>query len=41
MSLKPDDLALVCAPSRDHNIADQWEETPYQVLCQLADQPVF
>ena len=39
MSLRPDDLALVLvkAPSWDHKIADQWEETPHQVLSQLAD----
>ena len=43
MSLRPDDLILVHvkAPSGDHKIADQWEETPHQVLSQLADQPVF
>ena len=31
MSLKPDDLVLlhVYAPSGDHNIADQWEETSH------------
>ena len=43
MNLRPDDLVLVHvkAPSGDHKIADQWEETPHQVLSQLADQPVF
>ena len=43
LCLKPDDLVLVHAnaPSGDHKIADQWEETPHQVLSQLADQPVF
>ena len=36
MSLKPDDLVLVHvkAPSGDHTIADQWEETPHRVLSQ-------
>ena len=31
ISLKLDDLLLVCvkAPSRDHKIADQWEETAH------------
>ena len=43
MSLKPDDLVLVGvkAPSGDHKIADQWEETPHSILSQLGDQPVF
>ena len=43
MSLKLDYLVLVHvkAPCGDHKIADQWEETPHQVLSQLADQPVF
>ena len=43
MTLKPDDLVLVHvkAPSAGHKITDQWEETPHQVLSQLADQPVF
>ena len=43
MSLKPDDLVLVCAkaPSGHHKIADQWEETPHGVLSQLVDQSVL
>ena len=43
MSLKPNDLVLVCAkaPSCDHKIADQWEGAQYQVPSQLEDQPVF
>ena len=43
MSLRPDDLVLVCgkAPTGDHKIADQWEGTPHCVLGQLANQPVF
>ena len=43
MSLKPDGLVLVHvkALSGDHKIADQWEETPQQVVSQLADQPFF
>ena len=43
MSLKPDDLVLVCvkAPSRQHKIIDQWEDKQYRVLSQLNDQPVF
>ena len=40
---KPYDVVLLHAkaPSGDHKIADQWEETPHQVLSQLADEPVF
>ena len=31
MTLKPDDLVLVCAkaPCGDHKIADQWEDVPH------------
>ena len=43
MSLKPDDLVLVCvkAPSGNHRIIDQWEDKQYWVLSQLDSQPVF
>ena len=43
MSLKPIDLVLVHAkaPSGNHKIADQWEDTQHRVLSQLDDQPVF
>ena len=43
MSLKPDDLVLVCvkAPSGQHKITDRWEDKQYRVLSQLDDQPVF
>ena len=43
MSLKPEDIVLVCAktPSEQHKIVDQWEDKQYQVLSQLDDQPVF
>ena len=43
MSLKPDDLVLVCvkAPSGNHKIIDRWENKEYQVLSQLDNQPVF
>ena len=43
MSLKPNDLVLVCAkaPSDNHKIADRWEDIPHWVLSQLDDQPVF
>ena len=43
MELKPDDLVKVRikALTGDHKIADQWESTPYQVIDQLGDQPVF
>ena len=42
MSLRPDDLVLVCvkAPTGNHKIADQWEVTPHHVLSQVANQPV-
>ena len=43
MALKPNDLVLVHvkAPTGDHKMADRWEDTQYQVLSQLDDQPVF
>ena len=43
MSLKPDDLVLVCvkAPSGQHKIIDQWEDKQYRVLSQLDNQPAF
>ena len=43
MSLKPDDMVLVCvkAPSGHHKIKDQWEDKQYWVLSQLDNQPVF
>ena len=43
MKLKPDDLVMVTvkALTGDHKIADQWEDTPDQVISQLGDQPVF
>ena len=43
MELKPDDLVRVRikALTGDHKIADQWENTLYQVINQLDDQPVF
>ena len=43
MSLKPDDLVLVHtkAPPGDHKIAGRWKDIPHQVLCGLADQPIF
>ena len=43
MSLKPEDIVLVCAkaPSGQHKIVDRWEDEQYQVLSQLDDQPVF
>ena len=43
MSLRPNDLVLVHvkATTGDYKIADQWQVTPYCVLSQLADQPVF
>ena len=43
MSLKPNDLVWVWAkaPSGEHKITDQWEDTQHRVLSQLKDQPVF
>ena len=43
MKLKPDDLVMVRVKALigDHKIADQWEDTPYQVISQLNDQPVY
>ena len=43
MKLKPDDLVMVWvkALAGDHKIADWWEDTPYQVIKQLNDQPVY
>ena len=43
MKLKPDDLVMVRVKALhgDHKIADQWKDTPHQVISQLGDQPVF
>ena len=43
MELKPDDLVRVRikALAGDHKIVDRWENTPYRVIDQLDDQPVF
>ena len=43
MKLRPDDLVMVRvkALTGDHKIANRWEDTPYQVIDQLDDQPVF
>ena len=43
MSLKPEDIVLVCAkvPPGQHKIVDQWEDEQHQVLSQIDDQPVF
>ena len=43
MELKQDDLVRVRikALTGDHKISDQCENTPYQVIDQLGDQPVF
>ena len=43
MKLRPDDLVMVWVKALigDHKIADWWEDTPYQVISQLNDQPVF
>ena len=43
MKLEPDDLVMVRVKTLtgDHKIADQWEDTPHQVIGQLGDQPVY
>ena len=43
IELRPDDLVRVRikALTGNHKIADQWENTPYRVINQLDDQPVF
>ena len=43
MKLKPDDLVMVQVKvlTGDYKIADQWENTPHQVISQLNDQPAF
>ena len=43
INLKPDALVVVWvkALTGDHKIADQWENTPHQVISQLNDQPDF
>ena len=43
INLKPDALIVVWvkALTGDHKIADQWENTPHQVISQLNDQPDF
>ena len=43
MKLRPYDMVMVRvkALTCNHKIADQWEDTPYQVIDQLDDQPVF
>ena len=43
MKFEPDGLVMVRvkAFTGDHKIADQWEDTPHQVIGQLIDQPVF
>ena len=43
MNLKSDGLVMVRvkALTGAHKIADQWEDTPHQVISQLGDQPVF
>ena len=43
MKIEPGDLVLVRikAFGPDHKIADRWEQTPYKVLPQLHNSPVF
>ena len=43
MKIEPGDLVLVRVKAfgPDHKIADRWEQTPYKVLSQLHNGPVF
>ena len=43
MKIEPGDLVLVRVKAfgPDHKIADRWEQTPYRVLSQLHNSPVF
>ena len=43
MKIEPGDLVLVRVKAfgPDHKIADRWEQTPYKVLLQLHNGPVF
>ena len=43
MKIEPGDLVLVRVKAfgPDHKIADRWEQTPYRVLTQLHNSPVF
>ena len=43
MKLAPDDIVLVRVKAfgADHKIADKWKQSPYRILSQLDDQPVF
>ena len=43
MKTEPGDLVLVRVKAfgPDHKIADRWEQTPYKVLSQLHNSPVF
>ena len=43
MKIEPGDLVLVRVKAfgPDHKIEDRWEQTPYKVLSQLHNSPVF
>ena len=43
MKIEPGNLVLVRVKAfgSDHKIADRWEQTPYKVLSQLHNSPVF
>ena len=43
IKIEPGDLVLVRVKAfgPDHKIADRWEQTPYKVLSQLHNGPVF
>ena len=43
MKLAPDDIVLVRVKAfgTDHKIADKWKQSPYRILSQLDEQPVF
>ena len=43
MKLAPYDIVLVRVKAfgADHKTADKWKQSPYRILSQLDDQPVF
>ena len=43
MSLAPGDMVLVRVKAlrQDHKIADKWEQNPYVMISQMANQPIF
>ena len=43
MKLEINDIVLVCikAFGNDHKVTDKWEQSPYRVVEQLPNRPVF